>query len=886
MVTLLLGQTAFAAGRVDPREAVEQNPGDFTGAVKHLGGMLKSRPFFDISRPSESEHYAAKRILSLERMGKISVHSPEVKRAFSFDFLMTYRDPTHRHEALALYQRIPVANSADPYWRIVRARCARLMDLPETPQLYEQVAAEMTGVPPNDEVRRLWDANRKEFNLSVITQNAWRRQITQFEHHARGPDVPGSLTIPANLLPLLDLAIAFPAGATDWETALDDPSNTSAKTLDGFYAEAKKFGELPWRDGRGFLNTEQVLNTQLLTQPGADMPALRRLQEAGYLKAVARANLTPAPLALFRRYPWSASAQAGLLKSAQQNIFQGQAQSAHRSFQDVLRHAEAKELRDQAQVGLWLSLAQFASPDAVAKAFQDIDANATWPWYGKREKTAVIKAALVKADAKPIPSPTLASLKLHTVRLPPVRIAPRNVSVFSVDMQREGKQLLVSSPSMSAMYAADNPAKPLWIQRKGAGGGNARFAGQHVVTPLEGEYRLGALRRSDGTIGHEGDPHDPQSRYRYRTVGGPVTTDGMAYAVQFGQPGVYNTYGKLSGARNVALSCFAGRDLKHLWTRSYETIEMGSQESSQANSVLPRVSHGAVYFCTNAGHVIRADCRDGEMEWIHFFRPGSTIGNKPASPWCLGARPIVTEDKVICLPKYTGYLFALDKATGRRLWRSPLLEGRELLGIHENLLLVVGANCLYAVDVNTGQLRWAREIALDYGDGFHLPRSQMIGSSIYCGTKNTLYRFHAGSGALLESRDWAMGGEVPMRFLISGTDLYAISDLALKHAVFERQLVEYVTVIHPGGGRKGPPMPLERKDGSLVFCRAGMLICVKGDKVLWSRFLAKGREVHVRESEQGGTIEVSGSGFHDSATGRLLRMRGRRWGDLIKIETK
>ncbi len=841
MVTLLLGQTAFAAGRVDPREAVEQNPGDFTGAVKHLGGMLKSRPFFDISRPSESEHYAAKRILSLERMGKISVHSPEVKRAFSFDFLMTYRDPTHRHEALALYQRIPVANSADPYWRIVRARCARLMDLPETPQLYEQVAAEMTGVPPNDEVRRLWDANRKEFNLSVITQNAWRRQTTQFEHHARGPDVPGSLTPPANLLPLLDLEGAVASKATDWETALDDPSNTSAKELDGLYAEAKKAGELPWRDGRGFLNAEQVLATQWLPKPSEALAELRVVQEQGF-KKVTRSGVEPGgELALFRRYPWSASAQTILLKSARRHIFAGKPQAAYRNFQDVLRYAVAKTLREQAQVGLWISLAQFATPDAVAKAFEGIDANATWPWYGKQEKAAAIKAALVKGDTKPTPSPTLASLKLHTVHLPPVRITSPKAPAFSVDMHREGNQLLVSSPSMLAMYAANNPAKPLWIQRKGTGGGKASFAGQHVVMPWESEHRLGALRRVDGAVASEGDPHDLHARFRYRTIGGPVTADGMAYAVQFARPGVYS-YGKLSGGGNVVLSCFAERDLKHLWTRSYKTTRVDHHLSSQANSVLPRVSHGAIYFCTNAGHVIRADCRDGEMEWIHFFRSGfwsrpRTGDNKPVSPWCMGARPIVTDDKVICMPKYTGYLFALDKATGRRLWRTPLLEGRELLGIHENLLLVVGANCLYAVDVNTGKLRWARQISPDYADGFQLPHAQMIGSSIYFGTKNTLYRFDARRGGLLESRQWKMGTETPMSFLIAGTDLYAISDLALKDAALERQLIEHVTVIHPAA-REHTLKPVKRKDGSLVFRCDGMLICIKGDKVLWSRFVS------------------------------------------------
>ena len=867
---------------------MEQNPGNFAGAVKHLGDMLKSRNFVygfgegGISRPSEGERYAAKRILSLERMGKISVHSPLVKNAFAYEFLMTYQDAAHRHEALALYERIPVANSADPYWRIIRARCARLMDLPETPQLYEQVATDMTGVPPNDDVRKLWDANRKEFNLPPYTKEAWIRQTTEFSSGGTGPDVPGSLTVPANLLPLLRIEGGVAFDATDWETALDDPSNTSVKTLDGLYAEAKKFGELPWRDGRGFLNTEQVLATQWLSHPPEALAELRDVQQQGFKDVTIKGVKPGGELALFRRFPWSASAQTILLKSAQRHLFEGKPQAAFRSFQDVLRHAVAKTLREQAQVGLWLSLAQFADASAVAKSFDGVGPAASWPWYGKREKTAVIKAALVKADAKPIPSPTLASLKLHTVRLPPVRIVPRNVPqfVFRVDMQREGNQLLVSNPSMLAMYAADNPAKPLWIQRKGAGGGNARFVGQHVVAPWETEHRLVALRRADGAIGSEGVP--PRTRSRYQTIGGPVTTDGMAYAVQFAKfyKSLYHYIKSTSG--EVVLSCFGERDLKHLWTRSYQTTEI---EDSKLNSVLPRVSHGAVYFCTNAGQVIRADSRDGEMEWSHFFRAG-TGNKKPASPWCLGARPIVTDDKVICMARYNGYLFALDKATGRRLWQTPLLEGRELLGVYENLVLVVGANCLYAVDVNTGKMRWARQISEKYIDGFQLPRPQMIGSSIYFGTKNTLYRFHAGSGLLQESRDWAMVGEVPMGFLISGTDLYVISDLPLRDEVLERQLVDYHTVIYPASGHRGLP-PIDRKDGSKLFWQHCMLTCIKNDKVVWSRFVSNEKVYQSRLSDRGGKISMSwpagrsgSSSTFDATTGQLLNMKA------IKIGSK
>jgi hypothetical protein len=269
------------------------------------------------------------------------------------------------------------------------------------------------------------------------------------------------------------------------------------------------------------------------------------------------------------------------------------------------------------------------------------------------------------------------------------------------------------------------------------------------------------------------------------------------------------------------------------------------------------------------------------LEWIHFFRPSTNDGySLPASPRCLGAQ-IVTDDKVICMPKYTGYLFALDKATGRRIWRTPILRGHEILGVYEKNVVVVSDNSLYAVDLETGQLRWGRSIDSQYSDGFQLPRSQMIGSSIYSGTKNTLYRFDTNSGALLESRDWAMGGEVPMTFLVSGNDLYVISDQPMKDEVFEKQLVDYHTVIHPAGGQREAVKPVDLKDGSKLLWSECMLTCIKDGKLVWSRFVSNPPAYQSRFSEKDGKISMSwssgrsqASAIHDSATGRLLSMSG------------
>ena len=925
ILILLVGQGAHAQKAVNPRQAIEKNPGDIDAAVEHLGTMLQDRfrkniyaEFDDgrISRPNETIDYAASRILSLQRMDKLSVHDPLVKSAFTYQFLTAISDPTRLHEALELYERLPVAHTADPTWRLIRARCARLMDLPETLELYEQVAKDMAGVAPSEEVRKLWQANRDEFNLPDYIKSAWRKQTTSFVYDAKGQDVPGAVPPRGSVLPLIDLAGAVGTGAAAWETALSDLPNASPKLIDGLYSQAKKYGDLPWLDGRGFVNTKLALDRHLLTTPGADLTALRQVQEAGYLRDAAKQTDASDPWVLLRRYPWSVSAQTRLLKSAQRHIFEGKPQSAYRGFRDVLRHAEDKVLREQAQVGLWVSLAQFAEPGVVARAFEGVDPEATWPWYGKREKAGAIKAALVKTAAKPPPPPTLDSLKLHVVRLPPAPPGATNQLVFNVNLQRHGNRLLASSDGQLVMYDAANPGRPVWqrVQRVNIPNGNkpapgAPIAGagarlilpllddKHVVTTWGGTYMserpLVTLRTSDGKSVSTADPHGPQSRYRYRTTSSPAAGDGNLFVPQLQQP--YNSifgHPEYRGWGEVALSCFEEDGLSHRWTRVYEVAHTNMISSlSRFNGVVPAVSEGAVYFCTNDGHVIRADARDGELEWIHFFRPQTNDGySLPASPRCLGSRPIVTDDKVICMAKFTGYVFALDKATGRRIWRTPILRGHEVLGVHGKNLVVVGANALYAIDIDTGKMRWGRSIVEHYADGFQLPRSQMVGSSIYCGTKNALYRFDADSGAMQESLDWAMDGEVPMTFKVSGGDLYVISDLPMSDAVLKQELVDYHTVVYTAGRHREHAPPIDLKDGGKLIWRDSMLICIKDNKLVWSRFVTNQKVYQSRLSERGGKVSMSwsagrsgASAVYDAATGRLESMQRLRVPKAIKI---
>ncbi|MBT7700657.1 MAG: PQQ-like beta-propeller repeat protein [Verrucomicrobia bacterium] len=289
-----------------------------------------------------------------------------------------------------------------------------------------------------------------------------------------------------------------------------------------------------------------------------------------------------------------------------------------------------------------------------------------------------------------------------------------------------------------------------------------------------------------------------------------------------------------------------------------------------ANDARLRVSQGAVFFCSNVGYVIRADCRDGEMEWS---RSVERV-NAAASPWCFGGEPVVTGNTVVCQPKVSGSLFAVDKETGRRRWTLTYPWAYEMLGRHEDLVVLTGPNIIYAVDVHTGKMRWGRQISPVWCLGFQLPHAQLIGDSVYCGTKNELFRFDARTGAKLESRPWKMGTEAPMSFHIAGSDLYVVSDLPLRDARRDRQFVDQHTVILPAGLLEGAAKPIKRKDGSTLIWRDLMLMCIKEKRLLWSRFIsnAPAWRSGIREVPGGVALGGSVSATHDIETGQLLQM--------------
>jgi PQQ-like domain len=451
-----------------------------------------------------------------------------------------------------------------------------------------------------------------------------------------------------------------------------------------------------------------------------------------------------------------------------------------------------------------------------------------------------------------------------------------------VDMQASDGYLLVSSPRMLAMYATGDLSKPLWSDLKRMDRftwGNApyrpRFAGQSIITSYDN--RMVGLNRADGTLVGDASPHDPHSLRLYRPMGSPLVADHKAFGVQAVQTSTIleRWPPETRNYADIALSCYGLQGMEHRWTRVYDVAQtIGEPPLEMCVGAEPQTSDGAVYFCSNSGRVIRADFRDGEMDWIHFFRPLAHPDDVP-SQWNLGTSSIVTGDKVICMPKHSGRPFALDKETGRCVWRTPLLRGRELLGICDDLLLVVGDNSLYGIEVHTGKMRWGQRLSVEHVNGLQLPRAQLIGSSVYCGTKNSLQRFDARNGSLLESRPWNMDKQRPMSFMIQGTDLYVISDLPLRNEFHDRQIVACYTRGSELVGQR-EAIAMKRKDGTMVIWGDCMVMCVREGQLVWNRFVSNSVAHRSTIEDHRDSVRLSwneASSDHDMATGELLVIR-------------
>jgi outer membrane protein assembly factor BamB len=832
--------------------------------------LPKHVPFKPLGQPMQSHwhatnHYtgvntntqippAVERILALERLGALSAHTAFL-RTVGGACLEGYLNRLTFLELGEMLTRLRSENPRDPFWRLMEAYALSIMKRPEAGKLLNALRRDIDLDHSDDGLRSDW-----------MVADALLSQGMEQPVMAK-PAVPEGSPLPV-------LAPVNPDDPEDpWRKVLDRSPKDVAVEVDRLIALAATSKEfMMWvnTDGGG-LHPTRALDLHLFTKPSAELEALRKLQETlASPEAQAAARTEAGILKLTRRYPWARSAQVLLLKIANEALWNARFESAWRSFHEVLLHTSDPGLREAAQVGVWTAQALSGGAAEVLAQPTAFEPAKTYPWMGRPTKGAEIRAAL-QAMIPPGPTvaaPALKDLRPHVVHLPPVSPWVINAYTggdYSIDLQVSGKTLLATGRNLIAAYDAAQPGTPLWTHAQ-------QFPSEkNHRAPFPGYFRglikdgaivtrwgmnelpngLAALNLATGdplwtslnavANGFSGENLNQASPI---PLGDPVHADGKLFYLQ-----TTVTNGRADGRPVFSLVCFDPATAQPSWATPIidSRVDLGNLQPNYSftygNAVT--VHRGAVYSCSNVGHIARSDVRDGRVEWAHkyAYRGGDNGGS-------VGSTPIIAGSNVIFLPRNTERLIALDQRTGALAWENPMIRVFEVLGLWQDTLVVRGPSHFAGLDVATGNARWIRNLTQR---AFN--RGQLIADSVYLGQLDALQRFDARTGELLESRPWALQPERALSFTISGQDLHIASDqpradlrqkvgqppgpeVASSAQPLKLPLKPAWSLMRPGASLLLPPAGVN--PGTAILLGDGMLECLEVNErggIRWRRFL-------------------------------------------------
>lgn len=764
-------QQAYDAGHDDEGHNLlvalaENSPGDldlavtcYTTILNEEGRIGNTNPWIDL---------ASERLVSLEHLGGISANTHSVRNAAK-SVIEKGINEGRQLETRDTIDRLYRQNHHDLYWRLSQAYNYRRMDLVESRKLYEELKEEYDPDHPDAVTRDLWESMTTELkSLDALPKPIY-------------PLPEGT--------PLILMEPDDPDG--HWRTVLDRSPADIPDAVDRLFALSH--GQiLPWQDLSGLTDPLRALDLHLRSKPPAELQALRKTQAENFLRESLPAKPTEADiLALSRRFPWAPAAQKKLLVMGNEALWEGRAESALRSFQELLHHSTDVEMNTAAQVGSWTALKLIGGLEDLRASAGAIDPGKDYPWMGNTAKGELIRTELMKGITTPPPviAPVLSKLSQHVLQLPPVSPWPTDTPAigFGIDLQVAESQVIASGRNMLVSYDADDPGEPLWSQLHRHPVEQTRRTGYRpgYFRPLVHEgtlyTRWGLTALPNGLAAFALAGGEPRWSYIYERgnspfssgipIGDPTIADGMLFYLQWHTRGDVNDRN-----RTVSLICFDPSERKPRWSADIASagqaidfvgrLEKASpQNAIYGNAVT--VHRGAVYANTNAGIIVRCDVRDGRVDWIHNYRRmNSNLASEN-----LGAAPLIHGNTVVCMPRDDGRIFALDQETGRLIWDNPLVLATEVLGVQDDTLVVRGIGVIAGLNLNTGEARWFRPLAHRV-----LGRSLVRGDSVYLGSLGEVQRLEAHTGKLLERRPWNLGEARPLGFTIAQDKLYVVSD--------------------------------------------------------------------------------------------------------------
>jgi|GEM_PF-3387955 len=832
-------------------ELVAALPGRVELAAELLGTMRRAS--MADKRMNRWTAYATERLVALHQAGLLDESNPEVLDAY--DCLCVVRwDQGRLWESWDLLQRLQALDPDNPYARLGAVRLLAQVESAATIPTMQSVLDAVDGSRNDDRTREfLMVADR-------ILSEAWPWAHTSILDPWRPVFSRAKFVGQSNQQMLDDLKAALarrradqaaPAPAIRPSAPRPQPAGVSVPPVPDILSpawsdlagqEPDKNPELFDRairvaagadkpaltaDGLGLLDPVRAIDLRLRQMNTAAVSALRQVQETQYQERIRLR--TPAQragreaLGWYRQSPWSPTANRDLLARAQADLQRGRIAAARRSFGDILQHALEPATRQAAQVGLWLAAASEGQPAALDTLFADVDPTALFPWMGRTETAANIKARLLQGmPAEDRDQPKLAELEPRWLRLPAVPVWPDDTLTIQhgaslVEVQVRGNRIMAGARRWLAWYDLADPSAPLW------------FASDPALAPnppgelqLPGAWRPALaggrlyIRAGEASVPAQVRALDVENgRTLWETVGAlpppPTNSASSEFHAVCADPviaGACLYYTELVGNKanpgdsRWDIVCAAADDGALIWRST--VVDAGADTvAGRLFRELPlavrqrgnplTVADGALFF-GHAGLAARLDARDGRVEWVRTCRHGMAVAALRAGlAASRGAAPLVAGERVLLLARDGAALFAADRQTGQLLWEQIFIQPLELLGATKDRAVVRTVNRLVGVALDTGAVQWdvpAPEIIVG--------RGSVHGEVITLAAGDALLSLNAADGAVRERRAWPEGKAV-WDYALAGKTLVLATDETAPTAAYKPD-----TLLNPNGSAEKP----------------------------------------------------------------------------------
>jgi outer membrane protein assembly factor BamB len=184
-----------------------------------------------------------------------------------------------------------------------------------------------------------------------------------------------------------------------------------------------------------------------------------------------------------------------------------------------------------------------------------------------------------------------------------------------------------------------------------------------------------------------------------------------------------------------------------VWQRFVAAAEsFGQAQAVEYTHNLLSLDEGVLYYNTNLGVVAAVRASDGQVQWVTRY-PQLPADESPAdgmSPSRVGDPTpcLIYQGLVLAAPSDCDRVFALDAATGLRLWETApeaADDVRHLLGVGGGNLIASGRR-LYWIDVETGKMTASFPASVDEALGGY-GRGILAGGQVYWPTRDRIYVF-------------------------------------------------------------------------------------------------------------------------------------------------